>query len=155
MPPRRKVIAARYMLIAWVSLARWLFLATTVILMACAILTKSKAMLAAMGVSGALLLLSAFVFVIEYPQVRCLMCGANLLRRLGCRPHGSARRVLGDHTLHVTLKLARYPDFATCPYCNGRFRLAGKSRRGDDVDHSKEWPEEPPRQERRRRKVKR
>ena len=153
MPPRRKTIAFRYMLISWGSLARWLFLATTVILMVLVVVTKNKGLLAWTGVSAGLLLLSCLVFFIEYPQVRCLMCGANLLRKLGCRPHGNAKRVLGNHVLRVTLKMARYPNFVTCPYCDGTFRLAGKSRRGDDVDHSTEWPEQS--RQRGRRRVKR
>lgn len=138
------------MLISWVSLGRWVLIASTIILMLVTVLTRSNGALLATGVSAGLLLLCALVFFIEYPSVRCLMCGANLLRRLGCSPHGDAKRILGDHTLRATLRLASYPDFITCPYCNGRFRLAGKSRRGDDVDRKSEWPEEDPRKKRRR-----
>lgn len=130
---RRQSIALRYLLVSWVSLFRWVALVATVVLMAVVVLTQDPKMLIVAGVSAGLLLLSLLIFFLESPGVRCLMCGANLLRKLACIPHRNAKKVCGSHTLRATLRLASYPALMDCPYCDGHFRLGGRKGREERV----------------------
>jgi hypothetical protein len=76
------------------------------------------------------MLVSALIYFIEQQAVRCLMCGASLLNKLGCVPHGNAKKLGGSHTLRATVKLATLPHLMDCPFCDGHFRLATKKGEG-------------------------
>ena len=83
----------------------------------------------AVGLVG-VLLVSELIYFIEQQAVRCLMCGASLLSKLGCVPHGNAKKLGGSHTLRATVKLATLPHLMDCPFCDGHFRLASKKGEG-------------------------
>ena len=72
------------------------------------------------------------IFMIEAVGVKCLMCGAQMLRKLRCSQHKDAKRWLGSVVLRSTCVLATFPKSMDCPYCGGHYKLS-RSRRGSGV----------------------
>jgi rRNA maturation endonuclease Nob1 len=69
--------------------------------------------------------------MIEAPGVKCLMCGAAMLRKLRCSKHRDAKRWLGSVVLRSTVVLAAFPKSMDCPYCGGHYKLSRtRSRSG-------------------------
>ena len=125
---RRLNLALRFCMTAWLAILRWVLFFGLMVCFGGAVLTKDMNWLIASGVVGGMLLLVLIAFMIESPNVRCLMCGAVLLRPLRCEKHSTARKWLGSYVLRSTLVLATFPKSMHCPYCGGHYKL---SRRGD------------------------
>ena len=123
---RRKNLALRYCFVAWASLLRWVALLAIVGVLLALVVTQNNVFLWVAAGLVVVMLVSALIYFIEQQAVRCLMCGASLLNKLGCIPHGNAKKLGGSHTLRATVKLATLPHLMDCPFCDGHFRLGAK-----------------------------
>ena len=128
---RRVNLALRFCITAWLAIFRWLLFIGLMACFAGAVLTREMNWLIAAGVVGAVFLIVLIAFMIEAPNVRCLMCGAVMLRPLRCSKHVTARKWLGSYVLRSTLVLATFPKSMSCPYCGGHYKLSRRSRHGE------------------------
>lgn len=135
MKNRRINITFRYMWTAWLNLIRWSSLATLVVFMATAMITRDTDWLMHVGIAGGVFVLALMVFLLEAPAVRCIGCGGTLLRTMSCAKHKTAKRMFGSYTLHCTLMLATYASSVHCPYCGMRYKISRSTRR---VQHEAE-----------------
>ncbi|MFP6875217.1 MAG: hypothetical protein VCA37_00155 [Roseibacillus sp.] len=126
---RRINISLRYMWTAWLNLIRWSSLATLVVFMAIAMITRDTAWFMHVGIAGGVFALALMIFVLEAPAVRCIGCGGTLLRAMSCAKHKTAKRLFGSYTLHCTLVLATLTRAVHCPYCGMRYNIARSTRR--------------------------
>ncbi|MFP6882096.1 MAG: hypothetical protein VCA34_14165 [Roseibacillus sp.] len=126
---RRITITFRYMWTAWLNIIRWSSLATLVVFMAIALITRDTAWFMHVGIAGGVYVLALVIFLLEGPSVRCIGCGGTLLRAMNCAPHKTAKRIFGSYTLHCTLALATYAYSVHCPYCGMRYRISRSTRR--------------------------
>ena len=126
---RRINITFRYMWTAWLNLIRWSSLATPVVFMAIAMITRDTAWFMHVGIAGGVFALALIIFLLEAPSVRCIGCGGTLLRTMSCAKHKTARRLFGSYTLHCTLVLATLARSVHCPYCGMRYKIFRHTRR--------------------------
>jgi len=128
---RRITLALRYCVTAWLAILRWVLVIGMLGCFGVAVVTQSPEWLMAGGVVGVLFLLALIAFMIESVGVKCLMCGAGMLRKLRCTQHKDAKRWLGSAVLRSTVVLATFPKSMDCPYCGGHYKLSrGHSRSG-------------------------
>lgn len=128
---RRITLALRYCVMAWLAVLRWVLLLGMLVCFGVAVWAHSPKWLIAGGIVGGCFLLVLFVFMIESAGVKCLMCGAGMLRKLRCSQHKDAKRWLGSAVLRSTFVLATFPKSMDCPYCGGHYKLSrGRSRSG-------------------------
>jgi len=103
--------------VAWASLLRWVALLAIGGALLALVVTQNNVFLWVAAGLVVVMLLSALIYFIEQQAVRCLMCGASLLNKLGCVPHGNAKKIGGSYTLRATVKLATLPHLMDCPFC--------------------------------------
>ena len=128
---RRVNLALRFCMTAWLAISRWVLLIALLVCFAGATLTKDMNWVIAAGVVGGVLLVVLIAFMIESPNVRCLMCGAVMLRPLKCEKHSTSRKWLGSYILRTTLVLATFPKSMHCPYCGGHYKLSRRTHSGE------------------------
>ena len=121
---RRITLALRYCVTAWLAILRWVLLAGLLVCFGMSVWTKDMTWLIASGVVGGLFLVALTAFMIESVRVRCLMCGAGMLRPLRCTQHSAAKRWLGSAVVRSTFVLATFPKSMDCPYCGGHYKLS-------------------------------
>jgi hypothetical protein len=126
---RRVNLALRFCMTSWLAIFRWVLLLGLMVCFAGALVTKDMNWLIASGVVGILFVVVLISFMIEAPNVRCLMCGAVMLRPLKCSKHVTAKKWLGSYILRSTCVLATFPKTMHCPYCGGHYKLSRSSRR--------------------------
>ena len=127
---RRQNLAFRYCVVAWASHFRGILLISALGFLVALAFTKNDSFLIVAGVLMIGAIIATIVFSCEQAGICCLMCGAHLVSRLRCSPHGNAKKICGSHSLRATFKLASFPALMDCPYCDGHFRLGVK--RGDE-----------------------
>jgi hypothetical protein len=128
---RRVNLALRFCMTAWLAISRWVLLIALLVCFAGATLTKDLNWVIAAGVVGVVFLLVLIAFMIESPNVRCLMCGAVMLRPLKCEKHSTGKKWLGSYILRTTLVLATFPKSMHCPYCGGHYKLSRRTHSGE------------------------
>ena len=128
---RRVNLALRFCMTAWLAISRWLLLIALLVCFAGAMLTKDMNWMFAAAAVGVVFVVVLIAFMIESPNVRCLMCGAVMLRPLKCEKHATSRKWLGSYILRTTLVLATFPKTMHCPYCGGHYKLSRRSRSGE------------------------
>ena len=128
---RRVNLALRFCMTAWLAISRWVLLIALLVCLAGAMLTKDMNWMIAAGVVGTVFVVVLIAFMIESPNVRCLMCGAVMLRPLRCTKHTTGKKWLGSYVLRSTLVLAMFPKTMHCPYCGGHYKLSRRSRSGE------------------------
>ena len=133
---RRITLALRYCVTAWLAILRWVLLLGLLVCFGMSDWTKSMNWLIAAGAVGVLFLVALIAFMIESVRVRCLMCGAGMLRPLRCSQHAAAKRWFGSAVVRSTLVLATFPKAMDCPYCGGHYKFTsdGKVRSRKDPE---------------------
>ena len=81
---RRVNLALRFCMMAWLAIFRWTLFIGLLVCFTGAVVTRDLHWLIASAVLGGVFLVVLVIFLIESPNVRCLMCGAVMLRPLRC-----------------------------------------------------------------------